>query len=163
MPGWAQGMRLDEVRPTFDVFSLGKLLWSMVSGKPRLRLWYFDHPEFDLLKMFPQDLTMNLIQRILENTVVEHESQIQFRNANELWLMVDSTIEALESGGSVPSRRRPMRCHFCGVGTYQARIELDRKDFHDPADHQYSFICNNCGHLEQFYWTKNQAPPGWVE
>ena len=27
MPGWAMGMRMDEVKPNFDVFSLGKLLW----------------------------------------------------------------------------------------------------------------------------------------
>ena len=36
MPGWAMGMRLDEVRPSFDVFGLGKLLWAMVSGRSRL-------------------------------------------------------------------------------------------------------------------------------
>ena len=41
MPPWAMGMRLDDVRPTFDVFGLGKVLWSMVSGKSKLRLWYY--------------------------------------------------------------------------------------------------------------------------
>lgn len=51
MPGWAMGMRLEDVRPTFDVFALGKLLWAMVSGKPILRLWYYHDPEFDLLSL----------------------------------------------------------------------------------------------------------------
>ncbi|HJZ73417.1 MAG TPA: protein kinase [Vicinamibacterales bacterium] len=40
MPGWALGMRVDDVKPNFDVYSLGKLLWAMLAGKPRLRLWY---------------------------------------------------------------------------------------------------------------------------
>jgi len=55
MPGWAYGMRLDKVQPSFDVFSLGKLLWSMISGKPILRLWYWNDPDYDLEKMFPGD------------------------------------------------------------------------------------------------------------
>ena len=33
MPGWALSMRLEDIKPSFDVFSLGKVLWSMVSGK----------------------------------------------------------------------------------------------------------------------------------
>ena len=49
MPAWAYGQRMDAVRPDFDVFSLGKLLWSMISGKPFLRLWYFQQDEFNLI------------------------------------------------------------------------------------------------------------------
>ena len=33
-PPWSYGTRLEEVRPTFDVFSLAKVLWAMVSGRP---------------------------------------------------------------------------------------------------------------------------------
>jgi serine/threonine protein kinase len=52
MPPWALGMKLDEVKPTFDVFCLGKVLWAMASGKTKLTLWYFDRPQFDLTKLF---------------------------------------------------------------------------------------------------------------
>ncbi|MGH9392880.1 MAG: hypothetical protein ACRD1E_01825 [Terriglobales bacterium] len=48
-------MRLDDVKPNFDVFSLGKLLWAMVSPKTRMRLWYHDAPEFSLKTAFPND------------------------------------------------------------------------------------------------------------
>ena len=34
-PPWSYTMPLQDVKPSFDVFSLGKLLWAMVSGKPR--------------------------------------------------------------------------------------------------------------------------------
>ena len=32
MPGWATRMRIEEIKPSFDVFSLGKTIWSMVLG-----------------------------------------------------------------------------------------------------------------------------------
>ena len=32
-PPWSHAMRLADVQPTFDVFSLGKVLWAMVSGQ----------------------------------------------------------------------------------------------------------------------------------
>ena len=38
MPAWAQGLRLDSVKPTFDVYSIGKVIWSMISGQPKMRL-----------------------------------------------------------------------------------------------------------------------------
>ena len=34
-PPWSYGIRLAEVQPTFDVFSLAKVLWTMVSGRPK--------------------------------------------------------------------------------------------------------------------------------
>ena len=54
-PPWSYGMRLAEVQPTFDVFSLAKVLWTMVSGRPKLPLWYYDRPEHDLRQMFPEE------------------------------------------------------------------------------------------------------------
>lgn len=53
MPTWAMGIRLEEVKPSFDVFTLGKVLWSMVSGKQILQLWYFNRKRFDVEKMYP--------------------------------------------------------------------------------------------------------------
>ena len=41
MPGWAYSLRIEDVKPTFDVFSLGKVIWSLLSGKPILPLGYF--------------------------------------------------------------------------------------------------------------------------
>ena len=34
MPGWANiGVRLERVEPNFDIYMLGKLLWSMLDGR----------------------------------------------------------------------------------------------------------------------------------
>ena len=47
-PPWSYGMRLADVQPAFDVFSLAKVLWAMVSGRPKFPLWYFERPNNDL-------------------------------------------------------------------------------------------------------------------
>lgn len=67
MPPWAHtGMRVDEVKPSFDVFSLGKVLWAMLSGMEMLQLWYFTRPRFDLTQLFPNTHAMHVInERIL--------------------------------------------------------------------------------------------------
>jgi hypothetical protein len=108
MPGWATGMRMDEVKPTFDVFSLGKLLWSMVSGSEILRLWYFNHPKypkFDLEQIFPKNPDMRWITRILRKCVVEHETDC-LSEASELLVEVDQAIRALQYGGTSTQKKR---------------------------------------------------------
>lgn len=88
MPGWALGMRLEDVKPSFDVFSLGKVLWSMVSGRERLRLWYFMKPEFNLTHMFPDSDQMEFVNGILAKTVVE-EPEHCLASASEMLEAVD--------------------------------------------------------------------------
>ena len=73
MPGWAMSVRIEDVRPSFDVFSLGKVLWSMVSGQPVLPLWYFDKPKFNLEHLFRGRPYVHLINAILKKCVVEEE------------------------------------------------------------------------------------------
>ena len=88
MPGWAMGMRVDEVRPSFDVFSLGKVLWSMVSGRQKMRLWYFDDPEFDLTRQYLDDERMPWINRLLLGSVREHE--------RDVWPTAKEMLELIE-------------------------------------------------------------------
>ncbi len=79
MPQWANlGVRPENVEPCFDVYMLGKLLWSMVDGRIFLPREYHnrpEHPEFDLTKTFSGDPHMFLINRILDKCVVEDASR----------------------------------------------------------------------------------------
>jgi serine/threonine protein kinase len=65
--------RLDEVRPSADVFALGKVLWSMAAGEPSLPLWYHAEEGYDLTKRHPHSHGMKVINTILARTVVERE------------------------------------------------------------------------------------------
>ena len=54
-PPWSYAKRLADVQPAYDVFGLAKVLWAMVSGRPRFPLWYFDSEEDDLRQMFSDE------------------------------------------------------------------------------------------------------------
>jgi hypothetical protein len=88
---------MDDVKPNFDVFSLGKVLWSMVSGKPFLRLWYFSEREYDLERIFPEEPAMRWATRIFRKCIVDQEPDC-LKDAAELLRLVDETIEALGGG-----------------------------------------------------------------
>lgn len=167
MPGWAMGMRVDEVRPSFDVFSLGKVLWAMVSGRTKMRLWYFDHPEFNLEHQFPKDERMRWINRLLRGSVHEHEGQV-WTSASELLTQIDTLLEALRRGGQVIHRDVERWCHVCGVGVYRIHIHessgpsaLQNFGLSAPGEAFRIFECSNCGNVQMFRVTS--MPPGWGE
>jgi serine/threonine protein kinase len=122
MPPWAMGnLRIDDIRPSFDVFSLGKIIWCMISARPVLRLWYHhdsEHPEFDVERMFPNDPSMAWARRIFDKCIVQREREC-LKDANQLLAEIDRTIEALTFGGQILGINRTIRCRFCGIGVYR--------------------------------------------
>jgi serine/threonine protein kinase len=151
MPGWATGMRMDEVKPNFDVFSLGKLLWAMVSGREILRLWYFSHPkypQFDLERIYPENPDMRWVTRILRQCVVEHETDC-LNDAGELLVEVDKVIGALQYGGQVLRKENaPIRCRMCGIGECIITIP--------GAGGPMVLHCGSCGYEQKFTGVKGK-------
>ena len=80
----------------FAAIYLGKLLWTMVSGRPVLNLWYFDRPENDLSGMFPDSPSSGLANQLLEKCVVENEEEC-LPSAVELLREVDIVLRAVEA------------------------------------------------------------------
>jgi serine/threonine protein kinase len=117
-PTWrGMGVRLENVRTNFDVYMLGKVLWCMVAGKPKLDREYWDEPENDLTKLFPSDPHMHMINVILGNSVVERQ-EMCLASADDLLLMVDTNLESIKQGGQLLQDGIPRICHVCGVGRY---------------------------------------------
>ncbi len=160
MPGWAYAMRLEDVKPNFDVFSAGKLLWAMVAGRPRFPLWYFDQPPHDLRQMFPENADIYYVHRILTRCVVEREGDC-LPDAVALLEQVDDAIEALDVGGQIPSEKRPMRCGFCGLGRYKNVQKVQVTNIYQGSDEARFFICEECGHTELFLREKGTTPRLW--
>jgi len=166
MPAWAMGMRLQDVRPTFDVFSLGKLLWSMLSGKPRLRLWYIHDEGSDIEKMFPDNPEMGWATRILERTVVERESGCVLQDAGELLRLIDTTLGALQRNVQIVAEGIERLCRVCGLGRYEYVVNessTGASNFGLRAAGVTKFkifSCNYCGHVEVFHF-EGARPPAW--
>jgi serine/threonine protein kinase len=170
MPPWVY---LDDqpgpVKPTFDVYMLGKVLWCMVSGRMKLHREDFRDARLDLTKMFPQDPHMYAINVILEKCVVTHERDCM-GSAVDLWLMVDKFSQMMQNGGQLLNSGVPRRCHVCGIGEYKpeqagegppnptAPIHLNRvvNNMAQPVGgfKVEAFSCTNCNHV-QFFKTQN--------
>jgi serine/threonine protein kinase len=161
-PPWSYGMRLEDVRPTFDVFSLAKLLWAMVSGRPRMPLWYFDEEPHDLRTIFSDNSDVPFVHRILKKCVVQREERMNLKDAGALLDEVDRSIAALESGGQLPSMKRKMRCKFCGLGMYTEHFDVQVPGL-DQKDIRYGFKCGLCGHVDLFLWSGRKTPEAWQE
>ena len=123
MPGWAMGMRLEDVKPTFDIFSLGKVLWSMISGKSKLRLWYLHEPEFEIERMFPEDRSILWARELLDSCIVEKEDKC-IDSAPNLLHRVDKYIQVLRLPHSFPGTCTERA--ICGMGKYTESVREDR-------------------------------------
>ena len=168
MPGWAMGLRLTDVRPNFDVFSLGKVLWAMIAGKPILQLWYHREPRFNLGEMFPDNESTAFVQTILDKTVVEKPTDC-LANATELLTSVDWAIEALTMKFRVVDGDLIRKCLVCGKGNYQQLVDHDVADQRDFGLNVISrpkfriFVCGGCGHLQLFYSMDGIRPSAWKQ
>jgi serine/threonine protein kinase len=166
MPGWAMGMRIEDVRPTFDVFALGKVLWSMVSGRSILPLWYYDKEQFNLEQTFPKSNQMRLANDLLSQCVVEEEDAC-LPDAVSLLDTVDRTLAIIESHGDPigPDIRR--RCKVCAIGEYSQIAAGSPKAAEDfginPAGDRRIrvFACEHCGHVQIFFFRCDEIPPAW--
>ncbi len=169
MAPWAQGARLDQVGPNCDVFSLGKVLWSMLSGRAFLRLWYFDEPQFSLEQMFPENQGVKWAREVLKHCVVEKPNHC-LDDAGKLLKRIDNLLPIVESRTHVLRKANQLkRCRVCGTGSYLSVSDHNRAStdsFGLNPDPAYSFniqSCNNCGHLVMFLKHKNRPLPAWEE
>jgi serine/threonine protein kinase len=147
-PPWSDGMRLEDVKPTFDVFSFGKVLWAMIAGRPAFSFWEIERKENDLRRMFPDNGDMRYIHRILVKCIVRDEEHCSLKDGAALLTEIDATIRALQVGSHLPADLRRGKCRFCGLGSYD-NTDVLRPPRNDSAVFE-DFRCDYCGHLESF-------------
>jgi serine/threonine protein kinase len=181
MPPWAHtGMRVDDVRPSFDVYCLGKVLWSMLSGRAMLPFWWYDREPHDLTKMFPNTAAMKLInEEILSKCIVEHENEC-LRDAGALLKGVQGVLDAITVDGQQVGPN--MRCMLCGRGAYKLQYPKEKTDrmlsvSPVPAPNFGTnvhtmlevgnyltvrvYACNHCGNIALFHYADRLEPAAW--
>jgi len=122
IPVWGEeGNRLVDVKPDFDVYMLGKVLWCMVAGRTVLRRERFRRPENDVTKLFPSEAHTYMINVILDHSVVEEQKDC-WSSADDLLLVVNTNLEGIKQGGQLLNDGIPRICHVCGVGRYGRQI-----------------------------------------
>jgi len=149
MPAWAYSRRLKDINPTFDVFSLGKVLWAMIAGEPACPLWYVLKPENDLTTRFPDRIEMLWVNELFMKCVVQEENEMKTRNAGDLLKVIDAVLPAMQARGVPPTKVLQLRsCRVCFIGTYVEDNAGHRGSITYPTGH--CFRCDRCGHLEFF-------------
>ena len=168
MPFWATSIRIEDILPNFDVFSLGKVLWMMLSTTPILQLWYYRKDQFNLEKMFPNDPAMKLINNLLDKCIVE-EPENCIDDASKLLQEIDTTIASIESGIEAFDSKTDRKCKVCGTGIYK-NIANRKQDailnfgLNPLGDRSFKiYTCSYCGNVQLFYFPKDKNPKAWNE
>jgi len=167
MPGWAMSRRIEDITPSFDVFSLGKLLWAMVSGSI-LNLWYYDDKEFDLERKFPDAPHVKLANQLFSKCIVEREEDC-LPDAEKLLEHVEEALKIVRANADPIGPDIERQCKVCGLGTY--RLYADRRDIDGIekfglrriSTAQFKiYICKRCGHAQLFQFEPDKNRDAWL-
>lgn len=166
MPMWAQNLRIENVPPAFDVYCLGKVIWWMVANRPPFNIWYYDRPENNLEKLFPQAEHTALVNRLLGRCVCQEEEDC-LPHASALLDEIDECLSRIATGHDLMVENDKPKCRACDVGIYNLNIDRDNngaRNFGLNPSSNRSFkiyACNNCGHVQLFYFGTDRVPPAW--
>lgn len=163
MPGWLRRERIDEVRPSFDVFALGKVIYEMVAGR-KLHLWYLGESDSNLVHLFPESAPdMRLLHEMLAKCVCELEQDC-ISDASAMLKEIDRTITIMRRNGQRVSEGVERLCTVCAAGTYCAVPGRPADVGIEPrgSNRVELYSCSNCGHLQLFYFEKGKLPPSWM-
>lgn len=160
MPPWAHaGHRLEDVKPTFDVFMLAKVLWWMISGQPTLPIpsWHRTNDGHNLEVLFPNEPEMALANSLLSQCLVEDEGKC-LPTAGELLEGVDRALTIVSRGGQLLEEHVPRPCRVCGEGQYESVVlqhgtigrSLVNLNMAGMPIHARLFACKTCGHMQLF-------------
>lgn len=168
MPGWATGIRIEDIKPSSDIYSLGKVIWSMVSGKIFLRFWYFDEKDFNVERQFPSDKNMWRFNQLLKKCIVEREEDC-LPNAEAFLEVIDETISYIQLNIDRIDAESNRKCKVCGDGIYRIKSDLNADSargmgIESRGDIKYKiFACSNCGHIQFFiFGPGNTVPQAWI-
>lgn len=172
MPPWAYERRVEDLRSTFDVFSLGKVLWSMVSGRETLPFWYFNEPDREDLnveKQFPHSPSIELANELFAKCIVQKEKDC-LGSAEALLAEVDRTLLKIERGGTRLRENIVRHCGVCGIGTYKLQVKGGYGDHNTARNFGLTPIgvrsfricaCDHCGHVQFFLREVEKDAPAW--
>jgi hypothetical protein len=131
----------------------------MFTGRMKLHREDFRDPRFDVVRLFPNDPDMHIINTILEKSVVTGEQDC-LRSARDLWLMVGALSEMVERGGQLLQDGVARPCRVCRVGYYEPGLNssiavglnrfVNNVDQHIGVLRMTPFTCDRCGHMQFF-------------
>ena len=123
-------LELSQVKAPLDIYPLGKVLWSMISGRNGFPFWEYNEDANNLEKLFPNDPNMSLINGLLAKCIVRREQDCALSSAHKLRSGVDDVIAQIKTRRGYRSagadmwpcmlcNRFPLPCMFVTNATIQ--------------------------------------------
>lgn len=165
--------RSDSVVAQSDVYSLGKLLYWLLSGRTFSREKHREDAH-DLTKAFA-GYEYHFINELLDEMIVPKRND-RFPNGTVVAEKVRIMSERIKKDAHVVDRRVPQPCTFCGIGIYKIVVDYDyeagKKD--DARLNNFgirpagapvvlAMVCDHCGNTQLFRPDMSKNPKVWRE
>jgi serine/threonine protein kinase len=131
--------RLADPKPSSDCYSLGKLLYYILTRRSFARERH-RAPNYDLCTS-RADIHLFFVYELLDKTITISLGD-RYQSAGELLDALDGVIMKIEQKAHVLDLRVPQHCLYCISGSYQAMTPT--------SPHDARLICMNCGNIQHF-------------
>ena len=105
-----------------DVYSLGKVLYWMLSGGTIFDREEHRQEEYKLGKHDPGNPAYELVNQLLDSTIVQDWTK-RVLGAEQLLARVEGLIQVVRAGGHAITLAVPHRCMFCAQGEYKVVLD----------------------------------------
>jgi serine/threonine protein kinase len=166
---------VENMQPSFDVYSLGKLLYWFLSDGKYLPREYFDRGVYDLREKLPVAWIHHAYE-IFHKSIREDPSD-RFKDADVLLNDVSRLIEFVENDARYLDCGVTQQCVFCRIGSYKFVLDPDSSEGHfyynvtrrfgfdilqdgNPVNNRQANLaevngillgeCGNCGNVQYF-------------
>jgi serine/threonine protein kinase len=152
--------RWSEISTSSDVYSLGKLLYWMLSGKALWREEYRSegYNLVTLLKTSELEHFNNLFDRM-----ICVDPKARYADAKEVSVAFENVVRLIEGSFNPTNWKIEQKCRYCGNGHYKS----DRQSHPFSSSQWRVVVCDNCGNTQIFKLRtdvqtgKDPNFPGW--
>jgi serine/threonine protein kinase len=160
-----------------DVYSLGKVLYWMLSGKKIFDREDYRQARYRLDRDDPAEPAYEVINQFFDKTIVYNRSS-RIETARVLLSEVDRMLSILRAGGHAISLEVQHRCLFCADGVYKVVAnglqDGDAQAANSEAHSMFGWVvpgnypkwlimvCQTCGNVQVFRPDLPLARPGFV-